>query len=185
MVMKSTLLLTAAVTLITGMGEMGSDTSAEPMVLTGMASQYGQGRMEATIKVRQAGRTAFGLPDPLPPADVYFATLDCRDVGRQFEIRRTGVDAEGNPYAWESALATDCAGLRDGGIGFMLFNRHTPMSQRAAEEWLRRVAAGEYQPVFVAEVDYATAVRWNTVGRGREVELRRLEAAPGEVSVAQ
>lgn len=185
MVMKSTLLLTAAVTLITGMGDMGSDSSVEPVVLTGMASQYGWGRMEATIKVRQAGRTAYPLPDPLPTAEVYFATLDCRDVGRRFEIRRTGVDAEGHPYPWESALATDCAGLKDGGIGFMLFNRHTPMSQRVAEEWLRRVHTGEYQPVLVAEVDYATAVRWETVGRGREVELRRLEASPVEISVAQ
>ncbi len=181
MLMKSTLLLTAAATLITGVGDAGSDTTVEIPVMSGMASQYGQGRMEATIRVRQANRTAYSLPTPLPEAEVYFAALDCRDVGTWFEIRRAGVDESGNPYPWEKAYATDCAGLADGGIGFMLFNRHTIMTQRMADEWLRRVHAGEYQPVFVAEVDYETAVRWNTVGRGRRVELRRLTPTPVEM----
>lgn len=147
-------------------------------ILSGIASQYGPGRMESTIRVRQSGRTAYPLPTPLPKADVYFATLDCQDVGRWFEIRREGADEQGNPYPWETAFATDCAGLADGGIGFMLFNRHTPMTPRAAEGWLRRVHAGDFQPVFVAEVDYETAARWGTVGRGQRVELRRLSPTP-------
>ncbi|HRT32364.1 MAG TPA: hypothetical protein P5195_06430 [Anaerolineae bacterium] len=184
MLMKSALLLTVTATLLTGAGDWEPGTGADAPILAGIASQYGPGRMEATIQVRQAGRTAFTLPTPLPQAEVYFATLDCRDIGSWFEMRRAGVDENGVPYPWETAYAVDCAGLADGGIGFMLFNRHTPMSQRVAEEWLRRVHTGEYQPVFVAEVDYPTAVRWNTVGRGMRVELRRLTPSPLDLPVA-
>lgn len=178
MLLKSMLLVTAAAVAATGGAATPEDAAVELPVLTGIASQYGPGRMEATIRVRQAGRTAQTIPTPLPEADVYFATLDCRDVGAWFEIRRTGVDENGDPYPWEKAYATDCAGLADGGLGFMLFYRHTPMTPRQAELWLRRVHSGEFAPVIVAEVDYATAVRWNTVGRGRQVELRRLVAPP-------
>ncbi len=190
MLVKSVMLLTAATMMIAGNGgdvsKTGKDihtsnelaTEPESLLLAGIASQYGRGRMEATIRVRQTGKTAYDLPTPLPQADVYFATLDCRDVGAWFEIRRAGMDESGAPYPWESAYATDCAGLTDGGIGYMLFNRHTPMSRRTAEEWLRRVHTGEYKPVIVAEVDYETAVRWDTVGRGQPVELRRLAPLP-------
>lgn len=176
MLLKSALLLTAAATVIAGGGSSGAD--ADFPILSGVASQYGPGRMESTIRVRQAGRTAYTLPIPVPQADVYFAALDCRDVGASFEIRRAGLDESGAPYPWETAYAADCAGLADGGIGFMLFNRHTSMSPRLAEQWLRRVHLGEYAPVFVAEVDYETALRWNTVGRGKQVELRRLTPPP-------
>lgn len=176
MLAKSLLLVTAAAVAMTGGASAQTEAEFDVPTLTGVASQYGPGRMEATIRVRQSGRTAQSLPIPLPEADVYFATLDCRDVGTWFEIRRTGLDEDGAPYPWETAYATDCAGLADGGIGFMLFNRHTPMTPRQAEPWFRRVHAGEYMPVVVAEVDYATAVRWDTVGRGRQVELRRLAA---------
>lgn len=182
MLTKSLLLITA-ITLAAGGGtttETGETFQPIPdsPILTGVASQYGQGRMESTIRVRQSGRTGQDLPIPLPEAQVYFAAIDCRDVGQWFAIRRTGVDAAGVPYPWESAYATDCAGLADGGIGFMLFNRHTPMSRAQAERWFQRVHQGDYAPVYVAEVDYATAARWNTIGRGIQVELRRLSPPP-------
>jgi hypothetical protein len=174
---KGILLLTAVALSLGGAVET-EVTGMSGRVLTGVASQYGRGRMESTIRVRQSGRTAYDLPTPVPEADVYFAALDCRDIGKWFMIRPTGVDEEGRPQPWESAYATDCAGLRDGGIGFMLFNRHTPMSRYQAERWIERVNTGEYDPVYVAEVDYETAVRWNTVGRGREVELVKVDMSP-------
>lgn len=178
MLLKGMLLVTAATMLFAGGGDPGA--GIEYPTLSGVASQYGQGRMETTIRVRQAGRTSQTLPTPLPEADIYFATLDCRDVGAWFEMRRDGLDESGNPYPWEMAYAADCAGLADGGLGFMLFNRHTPMSRRYAEEWLRRVHTGEYAPIIVAEVNYETAVRWNTVGHGQRVELRRLSPPPAD-----
>ncbi len=183
MIAKSMLFMTVAAIAVVGGGgpEMGEGAYVGAQdfgTLSGVASQYGWGRMESTIRVRQSGRTAKDLPVPLPQADVYFATIDCRDVGNWFQIRPTDLDELGRPHAWESAYATDCAGLADGGIGFMLFNRHTPMSRGYAEQWFQRVHSGEYDPVYVAEVDYETAVRWNTVGRGIHVELRRLSPPP-------
>ncbi len=174
---KGILLMTAIAMAFSGVADV--EALEEGEILSGIASQYGPGRMESTIRVRQAGRTSRNLPTPLPEADVYFAAIDCRDVGNWFLIRPADLDEAGQPHPWESAYATDCAGLADGGIGFMLFNRHTPMSLWQANLWLDRVHTGEYQPVIVAEVDYPTAVRWQTVGRGKRVDLLRLNPIPG------
>ncbi|MFP4344920.1 MAG: hypothetical protein ACLFU8_09525 [Anaerolineales bacterium] len=173
---KGILLFAAASVLLSG--AVDPNTTGDDRALTGVASQYGQGRMMSNVRVRQLGRTARSLPTPLPEADVYFAALDCRDIGKWFKIRRVGADEKGQPYPWESAYATDCAGLHDGGLGFMLWNRHTPMTQRQADLWLERVHRGQYKPVYVAEVDYPTAVRWGTVGRGQPVELIKVHDAP-------
>ncbi|MGC9357432.1 MAG: hypothetical protein ACP5GX_06185 [Anaerolineae bacterium] len=169
--MKGMLLFTAAAIAVTGAADY---ETTDEMIMSGIASQYGRGRMMSNIRVRQAGRTAYDLPTPVPQADVYFATIDCSDIGTWFKIRRAGEDETGQPYAWETAYAADCAGLSDGGLGFMLFNRPVPMSRYQANIWLERVRQGEYQPVYVAEVDYETAVRWDTVGRGQPVELVKL-----------
>ncbi len=191
MFLKIVLLLTISALAVSGsvagaMLEVETEVDVEGLtvneaypILSGVASQYGPGRMESTIWVRQqVGRTSRDLPTPLPEADIYFATIDCRDVGAWFEMRRVGVADLDVSYPWESAYATDCAGLADGGIGFMLFNRHISMSPHHAEPWLRQVHLGEYAPVYVAEVDYNTAVRWGVVGRGQQVELRRLSPPP-------
>jgi hypothetical protein len=179
MMTKSILLFAAASVLVSG--AVDPNKVEDDRALAGVASQYGRGRMMSNVRVRQSGRTAQGLPTPLPEADVYFAALDCRDIGKWFKIRRVGADEKGRTHPWESAYATDCAGLRDGGLGFMLWNRHTPMTQRQANLWLERVERGQYTPVYVAEVDYETAVRWGTLGRGQPVELVKVYTAPDGV----
>jgi hypothetical protein len=56
---------------------------------------------------------------------------------------------------WELFLAADCAGYADGGYS-----------------WMKRNG-------IIVEVDYNTAVRWGTVGRGIRVEMRRATLAKG------
>jgi hypothetical protein len=113
--------------------------------LTGTASQYAPGLMEKVVANRQAGRTAYDLPDPLPEVDGYAAVLDCEEIGSVWLVRPQGGE-------WERLLVADCAGsqLRADGL--------------TGGEWMR--ANG-----VLLEVDYRTAVRWNTVGRGIGVEV--------------
>jgi len=151
--------------------EIQSTDTIDSFFLRGIASQYGAGRMESVIRVRQQpGRTSQTLPDPLPEADVFFAIHDCEMVGKMFEIRR--VYEDGNKSEWETALATDCASPQDGGLGFMLFNNEVPLSVEDAALWIEKVNIGEYSPAIVAEVDFSTAERWGVVGRGQLVEIR-------------
>ena len=113
--------------------------------LTGTASQYAPDMMEKVVANRQAGRTAHHLPDPLPEVDGYAAVLDCEEIGSVWLVRPRGGE-------WERFLVADCAGpqLRADGL--------------TGGEWMR--ANG-----VLLEVDYRTAVRWNTVGRGIGVEV--------------
>jgi len=75
--------------------------------------------------------------------DGFIAVAEREDIGRLFYLRPQGRDE------WELFLAADCAGIADGGYSWMKRNR------------------------ILAEVDYATALRWGTVGRGIRVEMMR------------
>lgn len=111
--------------------------------IVGTASQYAPGVMQRVITVRQTpGRTAHTLPATLPPVDGFIAVLDCDDVGQLREMRPVGA------REWELYLVADCAGGADGGAA-----------------WMRRNG-------IVAEMDYESAVRLGTVGRGLRVEMR-------------
>ena len=81
------------------------------------------------------------LPMELPPTDGYVATLEANLIGSFVYIRPEGADI------WEQFLVVDCAGHADGGYAWMLRNN------------------------VLVEVDYETAVRWNTVGRGIMVDV--------------
>lgn len=115
----------------------------------GIASQYARGVMEKVIAVRQAGRTAHDLPLRLPKVDGYIAVLEGRDIGKIYYLRPVG------QLHWESFLAVDCAGKSDGGYEFMT------RGGRIGQVWY---------PIIV-EVDWETAVRWDTVGKGIVIEM--------------
>ena len=86
------------------------------------------------------------LPQVLPSVDGYIAVLDCSLIGQTWHLRPQGTPT------WEQFLIADCANPLDGGDTWMVDHN------------------------IIAEVDYKTAVRWNTVGsllaveRGIEVE---------------
>ena len=71
----------------------------------------------------------------------FIAVLDADNIGREYWVRPV------NSSTWELFLAVDCAGIADGGYAWM-------------------VNSG-----IIAEIDYASALRWDTVGYGIEVEM--------------
>lgn len=125
-------------------------TLATLAILTGTASQYDPGVMETVVANRQAGLTAHDLPNPLPAVDGYIAVLDCEEIGNLWLVRPAG------STIWEVFLVADCAGdhLRPDGL--------------TAAEWM-------LTNDILLELDYQTAVRWHTVGRGIEIEAARVE----------
>jgi len=98
--------------------------------------------MQRVIRVRQSGRTAHPLPLSLPHVDGYVAAQDCNAIGSIVHLRQ---NAHGE---WERFLVTDCASHSGG----------SPNAGESSYEWMRRNN-------ILYEIDYETALRWNTVGR--------------------
>ena len=80
------------------------------------------------------------IPRDLRQYDGFVAVPYAANIGDEYWIRPVGTGA------WELFLAVDCGGIADGGQRWMLRNG------------------------IHFEVDYETARRWRTVGRGIEVE---------------
>jgi len=118
------------------------------IVLTGIASQYAPGVMGRVVQVRQTGLTHASLPVGLPPVAGYVAVVDCGQIGEVVWLRPVGATT------WEPFLVADCANPADGSDAWMTRNR------------------------ILVEVDYNTAVRWHTVGRGIAIEMMVREAPP-------
>ena len=111
------------------------------VILVGIASQYAPGVMDRTIATRQ-----------IPGKTVYTVPQDLSKYDGFIAMESC---AElGNEYyvkpvesnLWELFLAVDCSG-------------HSTTS-----EWMKRNN-------IIMEVDYNTAVRWDTVGKGIPVEM--------------
>ena len=104
----------------------------EPSGVTGWASAYAPGVMEATVTYRLEN----GLWWNTPPsrwiyADGYIATNDCRQVGSMMTL----IDPAGNEYA---VLVADCAG-DDGGAAWM--TRCNVVAELDAALWQTLTAA--------------------------------------------
>jgi hypothetical protein len=117
-------------------------------LLYGWCSQYHPLVMESVIRVRQAGLTQYNLPQHLPPVDGFVALKDCKYIGSIVWMRPLGDEQ------WESFLVVDCAGVEDGTKTWMEENN------------------------IIAEIDWETAQRWDTVGRGLNVEMMMLKYVP-------
>jgi len=107
------------------------------------ASQYSPGVMEQVVANRQSGKAWVSLPESLPGVDGFAAVADCYRIGDIIYLRPVGT------RRWERFLIADCA---------------RPPGTDGSYEWMVRNG-------IVAEVDYPTAVRWDTVGRGIRVEV--------------
>jgi len=110
---------------------------------SGWASQYAPGRMLEVVRNRQRGCCGRYSLPAVLPDVDGFIAVAEREDIGRLFYLRP-VGGE-----WELFLAADCAGLADGGYS-----------------WMKR---GN----ILAEVDYATALRWGTVGRGIRVEMMR------------
>ena len=76
------------------------------VIFTGIVSQYGPGRMESNLAVRQEGHTAYTPPQDLSPYDGFIAVNDCSDIGNVYYVRPLGCEI----CSWERFLAVDCSG---------------------------------------------------------------------------
>lgn len=123
------------------------------VIASGTASQYGRGRMESTIAVRRAGRTAYMVPAILPAdLDGFVAVEDCSRLGNivYYQVVDPKSDCfPGCPV--EKFLIVDCSG------------------HKSTSDWMKR-------NTILCEVDYNTASRWATLDYGikvRELQLVR------------
>ena len=110
------------------------------IIFLSIASQYGPGTMEMVVENRQNGNAWVSLPVETPDVDGFIAVQDCENLGDTWYIQ--------NPIngKWESFWIVDCARPGDGSAAWMEENN------------------------IAMEVDYQSAVRWNTVGRGIKVK---------------
>ena len=94
--------------------------------------------MEQVIANRQSGNAWVSLPMDLPRTDGFIAVHDCALLGDIWWVE--------NPITkvWESMLVVDCA---------------RPAGTDGAAEWM-------IKNDVAMEVDYETAVRWGTIGKG-------------------
>jgi hypothetical protein len=70
-------------------------------ILIGWVSQYRPGLMSEVVVNRQAGKTIYDLPSPLPQGAIPIAWPYCREIGSLVELR-----IEGGP--WMQAIIADC-----------------------------------------------------------------------------
>ena len=118
------------------------------VVATGVASQYGPGRMESNIAIRQAGLTSKNLPNTLPAVHGYVAGRYAEDIGKIVYIR----PVECTDCRFERFLIADCSG---------------------SEETLRWMLDGD----ILFEFDYNSVLRWeslldrNLIERGIKIEV--------------
>lgn len=109
--------------------------------------------MRTTINTRQTRPVAYSLPQQLPAVDGYVATQECTKIGTVVLLRPVGTQE------WESFLIVDCASKKLG--------THNNNPHDSSYAWMVRNN-------IIVEIDYETAVRWDTIGRGIEVEMRDL-----------
>lgn len=105
-------------------------------VISGNFTHYAQSPTDGTLDYRQ---DIGQLPESLWGYTVYLATIETCDVGATGWIRPV---YEHGPGEWERFVVFDCAGHAETVDGFFRPNR------------------------VIGEIDYYTAMRWNTIGHG-------------------
>jgi len=125
------------------------------VVATGVASQYGPGRMESNIAIRQAGLTSKNLPSALPAVHGYVAGRYAEDIGKIVYLRPAGCE----DCRFERFLIADCSG---------------------SDETLRWMLRGD----ILFEMGHESVLRWgekldrNLIGRGIKIEVAVETEAP-------
>jgi len=117
-------------------------------IVQGYASHYNPYIMEEVIGNRIVpGRTWKDLSLPLPITDGYIAVPHCDDIGDIWWLRPRGQEE------WESFLVVDCASPID------------KVVDMSVQDWMQ-------ERRILAEVDYKTAKRWDTVGEWLPIDRR-------------
>lgn len=111
------------------------------MVTTGIASQYAPGKMQSVIHVRQTRSTSYTPPQDLSRYDGFIAMESCAELGNEYYIK-----PDDPQYDFELFLVVDCSGHSET-TQWMLHNN------------------------IIAEIDYGTAERWQTVGYGIDIVM--------------
>lgn len=112
----------------------------------GKASQYAEGVMPRVVGLRQEWGQ---LPKDVSMYDGFIAVRECSDIGKTYYVRPAGAKK------WERVLAADCASKSD---------RQSETDLRSGYEWMLDTGT-------IAEVDFKTALRWDTVGRMIDIEM--------------
>jgi len=113
-------------------------------IFVGGASQYAPGVMDRVVELRQKWGQ---LPDDLSQYDGAVAVPECLNIGTDLWCRPVG------SKTWEHFIAADCGSKSDSRESDGL----------SGWEWM-------VTHNMLIEVDYETAVRWDTVGKMIEVE---------------
>lgn len=129
-------------------------TSFLALLLIGYASQYAPTVAERTIRVRQTQPVTYPL-GAIPNVDGYAVTQECKDVGSIILLRPHGWET------WETFWVIDCASKTSG----------SPRPGESSHQWMKR---GYRNLEILVEVDYQTAVRWQTVGRLKLIDMQPL-----------
>jgi hypothetical protein len=117
-----------------------------PVITTGWASQYGRSVMERTVELRQRWGQ---LPEDLSGYDGFVAAQECADIGKVVYLRPV------EWKRWERFLVADCASKND---------RQSDTDPRSGWQWM-------VSQNILVEVDFQTAARWQTIGRGIRIEM--------------
>jgi hypothetical protein len=111
-----------------------------------IASQYSQGTMKRVLLARQECTNVWVcLPENAPVTDGLIAVKECDALGEIWYIK----SPKGN---WESFYVVDCA---------------MPSNTDGAIEWMETYGID-------LEIDYETAKRWGTIGRGLHVQYTKM-----------
>ena len=104
------------------------------LLTAGYTSAYAPGVFEDTIRIRQAGRTAYNIGVIPNNIDGYIAIEDCSLINT--------VIVACFPSGCERLLVADCAGIADGGRAWM--HRSGVVGEVDPETFARHKLPGEY-----------------------------------------
>lgn len=119
------------------------------LIASGWASQYAQGVERGPIYNRTTGRATPAIRQDHDQFDGYAAARYPRDIDQVWLVC-----PEDPALACRTLLVIDCAGVKDGALDWMLRGN------------------------VVLEMDYETAVAWDTVGRGLRVNVYSVTQEP-------
>lgn len=118
---------------------------AQDEVIVGWASQYAENVFPRVVQLRQKWGQ---LPGDLSVYDGFVATRSCGEIGSVVWLRPLGTQV------WETFLVADCA-------------------SRSDSRWQDGLSGYEWMLAHgvTVEVDHETAARWETLGRGIQIEM--------------
>ncbi len=143
--MLATIYLTLAISICVSPAQGPAQDLAQSKAVVGWASQYAKGVFPRVVQLRQRWGQ---LPKDLSIYDGFVATSQCSEIGDVVWLRPLG------SKGWETFLVADCASRTD-------------------SRWQDGLSGHEWMTAYgiLVEIDFRTAAKWETLGRGIRVEL--------------